>query len=89
MTKYRTYIDLGKNYECYGTHNAKRTIKLIDNIMETEKKEKKILVVECNYDENYEFPIFLCTSSNDEDYYEFREKLIEQHECKCFKKTFH
>ena len=86
MVNYRTYIDLGKGYDCYGTHNAKRTIKLLDNIMETEKKEKKILVIECNHDENYEFPIFLCTSSNDYEYYNFRDSLIDKHDCKCFKK---
>ena len=86
MIKYRTYIDLGKNYECYGTHNAKRTIKLIDDIMETQKQDKRILVIECNYDENCEFPILLCDSSNYNDYYEFRDKLIDEHECKCFKK---
>ena len=86
MIKYRTYIDFGKNYECYGTHNAKRTIKLIDDIMETQKQDKRILVIECNYDENCEFPILLCDSSNYNDYYEFRDKLIDEHECKYLRK---
>ena len=57
--------------------------------METEKQDKRILVIECNYDENCEFPIFYCNSSNYNDYYEFRDKLIEQNECKCFRKTFY
>lgn len=83
--EYRIYVSYLVNYECLGTHNAKRTIKILDKVMKDDRF-KIVDVIEVNREENYEFPVFVYNGFNMEEYVEFRNTLIEDNKIKKYTK---
>lgn len=85
--EYRIYVDYLKGYKCLGTHNPKRTIKILDSLM-NDNTFKLISVVECDKEHNSEFPAFVYTGFNDEDYIDFKKNLVETYDIKRYIKKF-
>lgn len=84
MIKYRNYVDTGKGYKCCGTVDVKNTIKLLESCKELNDRNTKVLCIECNYDNNSEFPVFLAFSNEIEEFDTFINSLQEN--CKTFVK---
>lgn len=72
--KYRIYMHERRGYECLGTHSPKDTMKILDCEIVEKQTKNKILVIECDKNDNSEFPVFLYLGKQEE-YDEFREYL--------------
>lgn len=69
---YRTYLNTQNGYIGKGTHNLKRTIKLLDNLIFENNYQDKILIV--LEQDNTDIPIII---ENKEEYLKFRSEHYE------------
>ena len=83
--EYRIYVDYLKGPTCLGTHNAKRTIMILDELM-CDERFKTISVVGEDKENNMDIPVFSYHGFNTEEYVEFRQKLIEENQIKKYVK---
>lgn len=57
--KYRIYVDGTNGYYNLGTYDVDETIFCLDWLILKQKTKEKILAIECNLENNSEFPVFL------------------------------
>ena len=70
---YRTYIDTEKGYRGKGTHNIKRTIKLLDKLIYEENIKRILVIME---EDHTDIPVLYYTG-NIEEYDKFRSEHYE------------
>ena len=72
--KYRIYVDGTNGYYNLGTHEQNETIFCLDWLILEEQTKEKVLAIECNTEDNIEFPVFLYMG-NISDYDDFKAYL--------------
>lgn len=86
---YRIYIDGTGSYYNLGTYNKDETLICLDWLILEEQTKQKILAIECNYEDNIEFPVFFY-SGKQADYDDFKNYLNNEDKevrvTKCYKK---
>ena len=86
---YRIYVDGTGGYYNLGTYNKDETLICLDWLILEEQTKQKILAIECNYEDNIEFPVFLYLGKQ-ADYDDFKNYLNNEDEevrvTKCYRK---
>lgn len=82
--EYRLYVDGTGGYYDLGTYNKDETIYCLDWLILEEQTKQKILAIECNKEDNIEFPVFLYLGKQ-EDYDEFKRYLNNENEVRVTK----
>lgn len=72
--KYRIYVNGSGGYYNLGTYDPDETIFCLDWLILEEQTREKVLAIECNTEDNIEFPVFLYTG-NIADYDDFKAYL--------------
>lgn len=80
---YRIYVDYLKGYKCLGSHNAKRTIMILDELV-SDKRFKTFLIIGEDKENNEDIPMFSFNGFNYDEYNDFREKLIVDNNVKRY-----
>ena len=71
---YRIYVDGTNGYYNLGTYNKEETICCLDWLILEQQTKERILAIECNYEDNMEFPVFLYLG-REKDYDDFKRYL--------------
>lgn len=82
--KYRLYVTGTNGYYNLGTYTKDETIFCLDWLIVEQKTKEKILGIECNEEDNVEFPVFLYMG-NIADYDDFKRYLSNQDEVRITK----
>lgn len=82
--KYRLYVTGSNGYYDLGVYTKIETIKCLDWLILKEQTKEKILAIECNEEDNIEFPAFLYLG-NLADYDDFKRYLNNQDDVRITK----
>lgn len=72
---YRLYVNGTNGYYNLGTYNSDETIECLDWLILENQTQERILAIECNIEDNIEFPVFLYLGKVEE-YTKFKEYLL-------------
>lgn len=72
---YRLYVNGANGYYNLGTYNADEAVECLDWLILEENTKERILAIECNLEDNIEFPVFLYFGKQEE-YTKFKEYLL-------------
>ena len=82
--EYRIYVDGTRGYYNLGTYNKEETIHCLDWLILEQQTKEKILAIECNREDNIEFPVFLYLGKQ-ADYDDFKRYLNNENEVRVTK----
>ena len=88
MKNYKIYVNYfeSKGPENLGYYNVEDAINLLDMLV-YDYRRKTIIVIECDKELDYEFPIFLYDGVHEEKYQNFRDNLIDKNAIKTLQKV--
>ena len=82
--EYRIYVNGVKGYYNLGTYTKEETIYCLDWLILEEQTKEKILAIECDKENNIEFPVFLYLGEQ-ADYDDFKRYLNNENEVRITK----
>lgn len=82
--KYRIYVTGTGGQTDLGTYDSEETIFCLDWLLLKQKTKEKVMAIECNEEDNIEFPAFLYLG-NLADYEDFKRYLNNQDEVRITK----